>query len=58
MWLEKDGNKIELDNPITIDAFKDNGYIEVKERVTPAPKPEKVEKPVKKSTKRTAKNVK
>lgn len=41
MKLEKNGNVIELDNPIHIDAFKTSGYTEVMEQATPAPKPEK-----------------
>lgn len=41
MKLIKDGNSIELDNPIQVDAFISSGYIEVKEQETPAPKPEK-----------------
>lgn len=53
MKLEKNGNVIELDNPIHIDAFKTSGYVEVKEQDNPAPKPEKKE--VKKPTTRKKK---
>lgn len=53
MKLEKNGNVIELDNPIHIDAFLTSGYKKVREQVIPAPKPDKKE--VKKPTTRKKK---